>query len=277
MTTVKDLMNPKVFYAEVPGSREQVLKTLQEKKISGMPVVKKGTKNLIGIITREDLLRHSDEEQLALIMSTNVVTVSPETTFEDCLKLIKEKRYRRLPVVSDKELQGIITVGDIVHKVVAISGSSAKVKDFMKRTLFSCWGNTPVYIASKMMRMANEHVTLVVDNEENIAGIVSNTDLIRLVEINIEEKKSILKSGSESQEWDWETSSVLYITKGKIALPNIPLHKVMSAPCMTISETASITECASKMQKFDIDQLPVTNAKDEIIGMIYDIDLIKSL
>jgi len=277
MTTVKDLMNPKVLYAEVPGSREQVLKTLQEKKISGMPVVKKGTKNLIGIITREDLLRHSDEEQLALIMSTNVVTVSPETTFEDCFKLMKEKHYRRLPVVSDKELQGIITVGDIVHKVVATSGSSAKVKDFMKCTVFSCWGNTPVYIASKMMRMANEYVTLVVDNEENIAGIVSNTDLIRLVEINIEESKSVLKSGSESQEWDWETSSVLYITKGKIALPNIPLHKVMSAPCITISETASIIECASKMQKFDIDQLPVTNAKDEIIGMIYDIDLIKSL
>lgn len=52
MATVKDLMNPKVFYAEVPSSREQVLKTLQEKKISGIPVVKKGTKNLIGIITR---------------------------------------------------------------------------------------------------------------------------------------------------------------------------------------------------------------------------------
>ncbi|MBM5804779.1 MAG: CBS domain-containing protein [Candidatus Verstraetearchaeota archaeon] len=277
MATVKDLMNHKVFYAEVPGSREQVLKTLQEKKISGIPVVKKGTKNLIGIITREDLLRHSDEEQLALIMSTKVVTVSPETPFEDCLKLMKEKRYRRLPVVSGNELQGIITVGDIVHKVVVTSGSSAKVKDFMKRTVFSCWGNTPVYIASKMMRMANEYVTLVIDNEENVAGIVSNTDLIRLVEINIEERKSVLKSSSESQEWDWETSSVLYITKGKIALPNIPLHKVMSAPCITISETASITECASKMQKFDIDQLPVTNAKDEIIGMIYDIDLIKSL
>ncbi|MDD1766708.1 MAG: CBS domain-containing protein [Candidatus Methanomethyliaceae archaeon] len=51
----------------------------------------------------------------------------------------------------------------------------------------------------------------------------------------------------------------------------------MSAPCITISETASITDCACNMQKFDIDQLPVTNAKDEIIGMIYDIDLIKSL
>jgi CBS domain-containing protein len=277
MVTVKDLMNPNVFFAEVPGSREQVLKTLQEKKISGMPVVKKGTKNLIGIITREDLLRHSDEEQLALIMNTNVVTVTPETTFEDCLKLLREKRYRRLPVVIGKELQGIITVGDIVHKVIAKLDSSARVKDFMKRAVFSCWGNTPVYITSKIMRMANEYVTLVLDNEENIAGIVSNTDLIRLVEINIEERKSVLKSGAESQEWDWETSSILYITKGKIALPNIPLNKVMSSPCVTISETASIVECANKMQKFDIDQLPVINSKDEIIGMIYDIDLIRSV
>lgn len=274
---VKDIMNTNTVCAEVPGSREQVLNILKEKRISGMPVVRKGSKKLIGIITREDLFKHPDEDQLALIMNANVITTTPETPMEDCLKVMTSKRYRRLPVVVGDELQGIITVGDIVQKIVAKSEGGGKVKEYMRRSVLSCWDNTPVRVASIIMHMANEYAILVVDNQEKIVGIITNTDLIKLTEVKIEETKSVLKSGSESQEWDWETSSVLYITKGKIALPSMPIHKIMSTPPITIDENASITECASKMQKHDIDQMPVTNVKDEIVGMIFDIDLLKSV
>lgn len=274
---VSDLMNRNVICAEVPGSRDQVLRVLQEKKISGMPVVKKGTKQLVGIVTREDILRHPDEEQIALIMNRNVIALDYGASLDECLRVMKEKGFRRIPVVSQAELKGIITVGDIVHKVIANSSSSAKVSDYMRERVFSVWGLTPVNIASRIMHMAGEYVALVLDNEERVAGIVSNTDLIRLVEMKLEEKKSVLKSGSESQEWDWETSSVLYISKQRISLPSMPLHQIMSTPCITISESSTIAECANKMLKHEIDQLPVTNLRDEVIGMIFDIDLIRSL
>ena len=273
---VEDIMNSNVIYAEVPGNREQVLETLQEKKISGMPLVKKGTKNLIGIITREDMLRNPEESQLALIMNKNVVTISPNSLFEDCIKLMKQSGYRRIPVVSGDQLVGIITVGDIVHKVLAKSNSTTTVKYYMRRKAFSCWGRTPVFIASRLMRLANEYATLVVDDLENIVGIVSNTDLIGLGEMKLEERKSVLKSGSESQEWDWEPSSVLFITQKKISLPKVPLNKVMSSPCITISENASIVACAQQMQQQNIDQLIVVNDREQTIGMIFDIDLIKA-
>jgi CBS domain-containing protein len=274
---VKSIMNSNVVFAEVPGNREQVIAKLKEHKISGVPVVKKGTKKLIGIVTRKDLLKHPDEDQLALIMNTNVVTITPQTPLEKCVSTMLEKHFRRLPVIQNGELQGIITVGDIIKKVISQSGSPLKVKDLMKTTIFSCWGNTPVFIVSAIMNMAKENVALVINTEEKIVGLISNTDLMNLSEVKIEETKSVLKSSSESQEWDWETSSVLYITKGKIALPNVPLHKVMVTPFITITENETIMNCAIKMQKFDIDQLPVTNAKDEIIGMIYDMDMLKSM
>ena len=274
---VKEIMNPNAICTEVPGSREQMLKILKDKKISGMPVVKKGTKKLIGIITREDLFKHPDEDQLAIIMNTDVVTIAPEASLEECVKTMVDKRFRRLPVVNKDEIVGIVTVGDLIHKVLAKSNFNQKVSEFMKKSVFSLWGNTPVFIASTVMHMANEYVALILDNEAKAVGIVSNTDLIRISEVEIEETKSVLKSGSESQEWDWETSSVLYITKGKIALPSIPIHKIMSAPYISINENNSISECACQMQKYDIDQMPVTNAKDEIIGMIYDSDLLRSL
>ncbi|MBS7251982.1 MAG: CBS domain-containing protein, partial [Candidatus Freyarchaeota archaeon] len=190
---VSEIMNENVIYAEVPGNREQVLKKLIEKKVSGLPVVKKGTRILVGIITREDLLKHHDEEQIALIMSTKVVTISPEKSLDECVKIMRDTHYRRLPVVSNKELKGIITVGDIVHKVLTKSKSTLKVKDLMKPKCLACWSNTPLYIVGKIMQMAKEHVSLAVNDEEKIVGIISNTDLIRHVEVKIEEKKSTLK------------------------------------------------------------------------------------
>ena len=277
MMKVEEMMTRNVIYAEVPGNREQVLETIQEKKISGIPLVKKGTKNLIGIITREDMLRNPEESQLALIMSKNVVTISPESPFEDCLKLMKQSGYRRIPVVSGDQLVGIITVGDIIHKVLAKSGTAAAVKEHMRRKVFSVWGRTPVFIASRLMHLANEYVALVVDDLENIVGIVSNTDLISLGEMKLEERKSVLKSGSESQEWDWEPSSVLFITQKKISLPKIAINKVMSSPCITISESASIAACAQQMLQQNIDQIVVVNDREQTVGMVFDIDLIKAL
>lgn len=270
-------MNQNVMYVEVPGSRDQVLRILQEKKISGMPAVRKGTKQLVGIITREDILRHPDEEQIALIMNRNVISLDVGASFDECLRVMKEKGFRRIPVVSNGELKGILTVGDIVHKIIANSSSAARVSDYMRKKMLAIWGSTPVNIASRIMHMVGEYVTLVLDNEERIAGIVSNTDLIRVVEMKLEEKKSVLKSGSESQEWDWDASSVLYISKQRISLPSIPLHQIMSTPCITISESSTIAECANKMLRYNIDQLPVTNLRDEVVGMIFDIDLVKSL
>ena len=274
---VKDVMNPSAIFIEVPGTREQAMQKLKEKRISGLPVIRKGTKKIVGILTREDLFLHPDEDQLALIMNSNVVTISPDSSLEECVKIMLEKRYRRLPVASNGDLKGIIAVGDVIGNVIAKSESKLKVKDFMRTSIFGIWGNTPVYIASRVMRLSNENVALVIDNEEQIAGIVSNADLMDLGEVRIEETKSVLKSGSESQEWDWETSSVLYITKGKIALPKIPLHEVMVTPCITITENESIKDCASKMRQHNVDQLPVVGTRNEILGIIFDLDLLKSL
>jgi len=277
LSYVKDIMNKDVVYVEVPGNRNEIFKKFIEKKVSGFPVVKKGTKQIIGIVTRENLLKKGDEEQIALIMNKNVITITPDTPLSECIKIMREKGYRRIPVVIDKELIGIVTIGDIVHKLLIKSTSNLKVKDIMSPVGLICWDNTPLNIIGRIMMITGSHVVLSINRNEQINGILSLTDLMKYSEIKIEEKKTILKAGSEGQEWDWETTSFLLITKGKITLPEIPLHQVMSTPCITILENASISECAMKMKKYDVDQLIVINAKNEIQGIIFDMDLLKSL
>ena len=73
---VKDVMVRDVAYVDIPGSRDDVLRTLQDRRVSGVPVVKKG--ELVGMITRTDLLKNREEDQTALLMTRKPVVIGPE-------------------------------------------------------------------------------------------------------------------------------------------------------------------------------------------------------
>src|SRR5574337_1869283 len=110
--TVEEVMIREVASAELPGSRDEVLEILKTKHISGVPIVKGG--ELVGIVTRTDLLKHPEEEQIAMLMTRNPVTISPDKSIGEAACVIREKNIRRLPVVEDHSLVGIITIADIV-------------------------------------------------------------------------------------------------------------------------------------------------------------------
>ena len=110
---VRDVMVRSVAYVAIPGNRDDVLKTLQDRKVSGLPVVKKG--EVVGMITRTDLLRNREEDQTALLMTRDPVVISPEKSIVEASELLIQHGIRRLPVVEGKELVGILTVADIVR------------------------------------------------------------------------------------------------------------------------------------------------------------------
>jgi len=61
----------------------------------GVPVLK--DRKIVGIITRKDMLRKSEETQLGLLMSPNPVTIHPDTLLGEAATLILKHRVRRLP------------------------------------------------------------------------------------------------------------------------------------------------------------------------------------
>ena len=89
-------MQSDVIYVSVPGTRENVLQIMADQQVNGLPVVKKGSKTLVGIVTRSDLLRKVDENQLAMLMVRDPETVKPRTDIKTDLKIMLEKRYMRL-------------------------------------------------------------------------------------------------------------------------------------------------------------------------------------
>ena len=101
---VNEIMAEDIYFVHVPGNRTHALEIMREKKVSGLPVVKNGTNELVGVLTRTDLVENPDEEQIALIMSRNIVTASPEDDVKDIAIKMIDNNIRRVPIIKDGNL-----------------------------------------------------------------------------------------------------------------------------------------------------------------------------
>jgi CBS domain-containing protein len=102
----------------------EALELMAEKGIGAL-VVTDGD-HLAGILSERDyarkvilLDRGSRETKVSEIMTSEVVTVEPGRTVTECMELMTERRFRHLPVVSDGQLIGVISIGDVVKAVIS--------------------------------------------------------------------------------------------------------------------------------------------------------------
>ena len=81
---------------------------------------------IVGIFTERDYTRKvalqgksSKETRVREIISREIVTVTPDDTVEDCMRLMTERRVRHLPVVDGMKVVGIISIGDLVNWIIS--------------------------------------------------------------------------------------------------------------------------------------------------------------
>jgi CBS domain-containing protein len=278
MVKIQEVMSTSTIAVEVPGRRKEAMDIMVKNGLTWLPVVKKGTNTLVGAVSRSDLMSKPEEDQLALLMKRDPVTVSLNDDVKDAVKLILNNNITRLPVVSSKmELIGALTVTDVVHKVVVEVDKAKSVKPYVERTLTCIWEGTPLPVAHRIMKLANEQALPVLDDDGELVGMIGETDFLSVSEEIDEEKISKTTADSEGTDWDWDTSDRIIIAKRKLRIPNKPVREVMIKNVETTVEQASVAECALKMKRLGIDQLPVLNAKGSLSGMVRDADLLKAL
>jgi CBS domain-containing protein len=274
---VKEVMTGEVRYAEIPGTRAEAIELLKKLEISAIPVVNTSTKELVGMVTLRKLLEHPEEDQLAMLVDRNVPTVSPEDELKVAAEHILRTGNRRLPVVQDGELVGVITVRDIVYRALATLNLERPASDFMQPSVAAVWEGTPVRAVVEIMSLAGVRALPVINETGDLVGIIDDSDLIKLAEVETTSRISQMTGKSEGDSWSWDSEARIYITKTELRLPPVPVKEVMVRDLIYITKKTSVSKCAQLMKENRIEQTPVLSADNKFLGLVRDIDLLGAL
>ena len=117
---VRHVMTKNVKTVGIYENVREAVQKMNKFNIGSVVVVDTERRRPIGIVTERDILRmvelHSEPKlfEIKKIMSTPLVTINPNTDIEDAAKLMTKKRIKRLPVIENDRLVGIITSSDIM-------------------------------------------------------------------------------------------------------------------------------------------------------------------
>jgi CBS domain-containing protein len=138
MLQVKHLLAEKGGDVYSVGPDEPVLnaiRTMADRYIGALLVMRGD--ELVGIVSERDYARkvilkgrHSDATPVSDIMSPNVLTVGPEDTVDTCMRLCTDRRVRHLPVVDNRKVIGVVSIGDLVK--AQISEQSTQIEQLQR-------------------------------------------------------------------------------------------------------------------------------------------------
>ena len=274
---VKDYMTSDVVHIDIPGNRDDVLKILKRTGISGVPVLK--NKKLVGIITRKDLLRKPEETQLGLLMTAKPVTIEPDADIREAARLLVSHRIRRLPVVEDNKLIGLLSVADLIHALAQMKIKD-EIKDTYTSTTFALWEDTPLPLVGRVMEISGVDAIPILNSDSVLQGIISERDLIRHSSIEDSVGVSDFSNGTDDDEWTWESirdNHSISFGISRVQLPNRPVKLAMVKNVVAVPKNSEVSECALKMRRSRVDQMPVINGDKRLSAMLYDRELIKAL
>ncbi|MGA2518625.1 MAG: CBS and ACT domain-containing protein [Thermodesulfobacteriota bacterium] len=167
---IKDVMTRNPVTADSETLVLDAQKIMKENNIRRLPIVDKG--KLVGMVTKHDLLEASPSPATSLsvfelnyllakmkvkeIMKKNPVTITPDTPFEEALRLGQEKKIGSFPVVDKGKLVGITTESDIIRFVTRVLGIKEEGSRITIEGLGGKFGDL-----EKIVSVANQHHTVI--------------------------------------------------------------------------------------------------------------------
>ncbi|HEX7056594.1 MAG TPA: CBS domain-containing protein [Bacilli bacterium] len=117
MKTLQEIMTKNCVTLTPQDNVYEAAVKMKEHDIGFIPVVE--GKKLLGVITDRDIVLRCTAEKkpgstaVTEIMSHDIVTASPNTTIQEAAKLLAGKQIRRLPIVENGELVGVVAIADM--------------------------------------------------------------------------------------------------------------------------------------------------------------------
>jgi CBS domain-containing protein len=119
LSEILDEKGSDVLQIEADASVFEAVKRMVEANVGSLLVTDDG--EITGIVTERDYLRRmalegrtDNETAVREIMSSPLIVVTPQTTIDECMALMTDRRIRHFPVVDGGEVVGVVSIGDIV-------------------------------------------------------------------------------------------------------------------------------------------------------------------
>jgi len=191
---VRTIMSDDIVFGTVDMSIMDVVKTLLDKGVGGLPILDE-TEKIVGIVSERDFVSYVPATTgipVSYHMVRHVVTAEPALPVQEAARRMVSRGFRRLPVTHGRELVGIVTSVDILRyfgtskvfehmqsqrmdEAMAIGVQEIMTKDVLKVT-----PETDVGEAAGLMREKGCGGLPVVSGEE-LVGIITEHDLLRLL------------------------------------------------------------------------------------------------
>ena len=110
-----EVMTKKVITVTEQQTKQQVARLLSEHRISGLPVVN-GENVVVGVVTEFDIIG-KEGQTVGEIMTRGVISITPDTDLEEVRHILVNERIKRLPVLDQGRLIGIVSRADLVREV----------------------------------------------------------------------------------------------------------------------------------------------------------------
>ena len=206
---VRDVMTRKVISVTVGDSILAAARLMLQNRISGLPVVDAGG-NLVGVVTEGDFLRrgelgtqrsrpawlefllgagrlaneyvHAFGRKVDEIMTADPIFVSEDDSLQIVVELMERRRVKRLPVMRDGRLVGIVSRANLVHAVVGLArdaqasdGDDAAIRDqvnvVVKNGIAELWGTILDEHERKACVVAAENVAGVKEVHDHLVWV----------------------------------------------------------------------------------------------------------
>jgi len=132
MDTMADILgskNSEIISVSPNASLREALTIMAERNVGAVLVISKDGV-IDGIFSERDLARKSLDEGFVIdhtkvkdVMTSQVLYVETDTSIQDCMSLMTEKRIRHLPVFKGDKLMGVISIGDVVKALINVQGN----------------------------------------------------------------------------------------------------------------------------------------------------------
>ncbi len=251
---VGDVMSKEVATISSEETVISAAKIMSDSKISCLVVVDNG--NVAGIVTETDVLRRVGGKgkdiywtKLGRIMSAPVESITSDLSVLEASKIMGVKHIKRLPIINEGKLAGIVTQTDLVRALTSY-GLWRDVSEIMSRNIAGVQIHASVAEAAEIMTSRMLSCIIVMDGDD-VAGILTEKDMLgRVVALQRDpagtRMKEVMSSPVKSVPWNFSVFSASRIME-EANIRRLVITRNKSI-CGVVTQTDIFMAVRSKLQ-----------------------------